>query len=97
VDVANIWNNGSVIESKLMRLAEAAFTESGDLAKVEGYVEDNGEAQWAVETALQHKVPLTVLAHSLFARYRSRQEESFAMKVVAVLRKQFGGHAVKEK
>ncbi len=97
VDVSRIWNNGSVIESKLMRLAEAAFREDKTLETIEGYVEDNGESQWTIETALQHKVPVTVLAHSLFARYRSRQEESFAMKVVAILRKQFGGHAVKEK
>lgn len=96
-EVANIWNNGSVIESKLMRLAEQAFREDKTLETITGYVEDNGEAQWTVETALQYKIPLTTLAHALFARYASRQEESFAMKVVAILRKQFGGHAVKEK
>lgn len=97
VDVANIWNNGSVIESKLMRLAEQAFKEDATLETIHGYVEDNGEAQWTIETALQHKIPVTTLAHALFMRYGSRQEESFAMKVVAILRKQFGGHAVKGK
>jgi len=97
VDVANIWNNGSVIESKLMRLAEQAFKEDSTLETIRGYVEDNGEAQWTIETALQHKIPVTTLAHALFMRYGSRQDESFAMKVVAILRKQFGGHAVQGK
>jgi 6-phosphogluconate dehydrogenase len=94
-EVANIWNNGSVIQSKLMKLAEQAFREDTTLDGVKGYIEDNGEAQWAVETSLEYKVPLTTLAHSLYMRYRSRQDDSFAAKVVAVLRKQFGGHAVK--
>lgn len=94
-EVANIWNNGSIIQSKLMLLAEEGFKEDNDLTSVKGYIEDNGEAQWSVETALQYKVPLTTLAHALFVRYRSRQDDSFAAKVVAVLRNRFGGHAVK--
>jgi len=94
--VSRIWNTGSVIESKLMGLAEKAFSEDGSLDNVKGYIDDNGEAQWSVETALQYKIPFTTLAHALFIRYRSRQDDSFAAKVVAVLRKQFGGHAVKE-
>lgn len=93
-DVARIWNTGSVIESKLMRLAHNAFSEDSSLDGIKGYIEDNGEAQWTIETALQYKIPVTTLAHSLFVRYRSRQEDSFAAKVVAVLRKQFGGHAI---
>ncbi len=94
-EIADIWNSGSIIQSKLMHLAEDAFKEDNDLTAVKGYVEDNGEAQWSVETALQYKVPLTTLAHSLFVRYRSRQEDSFSAKVVAVLRNRFGGHAIK--
>ncbi|MDQ3099021.1 MAG: decarboxylating 6-phosphogluconate dehydrogenase [bacterium] len=94
-EIADIWNSGSIIQSKLMMLAEDAFKEDNDLSSVRGYIEDNGEAQWSVETALQYKVPLTTLAHALFVRYRSRQDDSFAAKVVAVLRNRFGGHAVK--
>jgi 6-phosphogluconate dehydrogenase len=96
-DVAEIWNNGSIIQSKLMGLAVEAFKEDNDLSSIQGYIEDNGEAQWSVETALQYKVPLTSLAHSLFFRYQSRQDDSFAAKVIAILRKKFGGHAVKER
>ena len=95
--IARVWNHGSVIESKLMLLAETVFAEYGDLSSIVGYVEDNGETQWTVETALQYKIPLTTLAHALFARYASRREDSFAMKVVAALRHQFGGHSIKEK
>jgi 6-phosphogluconate dehydrogenase len=94
-EIADIWNSGSIIQSKLMMLAEDAFKEDNELTSVKGYVEDNGEAQWSVETALQYKVPLTTLAHALFVRYRSRQDDSFAAKVVAVLRNRFGGHAIK--
>lgn len=94
-EIADIWNSGSIIQSKLMRLAEDAFKEDNELNSIKGYIEDNGEAQWSVETALQYKVPLTTLAHALFVRYRSRQEDSFAAKVVAVLRNRFGGHAIK--
>jgi 6-phosphogluconate dehydrogenase len=95
-DVARIWNTGSVIESKIMRLALQAFEKDQTLDGVKGYIEDNGEAQWTIETALQYKIPVTTLAHSLFVRYRTRQDDSFAAKVVAVLRNQFGGHAIKQ-
>ncbi len=94
-EIADIWNSGSIIQSKLMRLAEDAFKEDNELSSIKGYVEDNGEAQWSIETALQYKVPVTTLAHALFVRYRSRQDDSFAAKVVAVLRNRFGGHAIK--
>lgn len=95
--LSNLWQHGSVIESKLVSLAGRAFEKDTRLESIKGYVEDNGETQWTVESALQYKVPMTTIAHSLFARYGSRQEDSFAMKVVAALRKEFGGHAVKEK
>ncbi len=96
-EIADIWNSGSIIQSKLMRLAEEAFKEDNSLESVKGYIEDNGEAQWSVEAALEYKIPLTTLAHSLFVRYSSRQEDSFSAKVIAVLRNRFGGHAVKNK
>lgn len=91
-----LWQHGSVIESKLVDLAGRAFGSDPRLEGIQGYVEDNGETQWTIESALKYKVPMTTIAHSLFARYVSRQDDSFAMKVVAALRKEFGGHAVKE-
>jgi 6-phosphogluconate dehydrogenase len=94
--VAAVWNHGSVVRSWLLELAERAFEQEGpDLAAIQGYVEDSGEGRWTIQEAIGHAVPATVLAHSLFARFTSRQEDSYAMKVAAALRNQFGGHAVK--
>jgi 6-phosphogluconate dehydrogenase len=94
--VAQVWNHGSVVRSWLLELAERAFAAEGsDLAKIKGYVADSGEGRWTIQEAIAHDVPMTALAHSLFARFTSRQEDSYAMKVAAALRNQFGGHAVK--
>ena len=93
--VSHLWNQGSVVRSWLLELAERAFAEDKNLDGLKGYVEDSGEGRWTVEAAISLGVPATVLAHSLFARFTSRQENSFAMKVLAALRNQFGGHAVK--
>jgi 6-phosphogluconate dehydrogenase len=94
--VAQVWNHGSVVRSWLLELAERAFeAEGGDLAKIKGYVADSGEGRWTIKEAIDHDVPMTALAHSLFARFASRQEDSYAMKVAAALRNQFGGHEVK--
>ncbi len=94
---ASVWNNGSVVRSWLLELAERAFEQDGtDLAGIKGYVADSGEGRWTILEAIAHDVPATVLAHSLFARFTSRQDDSFAMKVAAALRNQFGGHAVKK-
>ena len=94
--VAHVWNQGSVVRSWLLELAERAFTAEGsDLAKIKGYVADSGEGRWTVQEAIAHDVPLTALTHALFARFSSRQEDSYAMKVAAALRNQFGGHEVK--
>ncbi|MGH2377566.1 MAG: phosphogluconate dehydrogenase (NAD(+)-dependent, decarboxylating) [Candidatus Limnocylindria bacterium] len=96
-EVARVWNNGSVVRSWLLELAERAFEEEGtDLSGIRGWVEDSGEGRWTVNEAIAHEVPATVLAHALFARFVSRQEDSYAMKVAAALRAQFGGHAVKK-
>ena len=93
--VARVWNQGSVVRSWLLELAERAFEQEGtDLAAIKGYVQDSGEGRWTVIEAINHDVPATVLAHSLFARFTSRQDDSYAMKVAAALRNQFGGHAV---
>ena len=94
--VAQVWNHGSVVRSWLLELAERAFeAEGSDLAHIKGYVADSGEGRWTIEEAIAHDVPMTALAHALFARFSSRQEDSFAMKVAAALRNQFGGHELK--
>jgi 6-phosphogluconate dehydrogenase len=96
-EVARVWNNGSVVRSWLLELAERAFDQEGtDLKGIKGWVADSGEGRWTIQEAIAHDVPATVLAHSLFARFTSRQDDSFAMKVAAALRNQFGGHAVKK-
>ena len=95
--VANVWLQGSVVRSWLLELAERAFEQEGsDLAAIKGYVSDSGEGRWTINEAIAHDVPMTSLAHALFARFTSRQEDSYAMKVAAALRNQFGGHAVKK-
>jgi len=95
--VASVWMQGSVVRSWLLELAERAFEQEGsDLPNIKGWVADSGEGRWTILEAISHDVPATVLAHSLFARFVSRQEDSYAMKVAAALRNQFGGHAVKK-
>jgi 6-phosphogluconate dehydrogenase len=95
-EVAGIWRYGSVVRSWLLELLYAAFEEDGnDLEKIAGYVEDSGEGRWTVFEAINESVPTPVIAASLFARFASRQDESFGAKINAALRKQFGGHAVK--
>jgi len=94
--VAGIWRYGSVVRSWLLELAYRAFDQEGsDLAKIKGYVEDSGEGRWTVFEAINENVPAPVITLSLFRRFASRQDESFAAKVEAALRNQFGGHAVK--
>jgi 6-phosphogluconate dehydrogenase len=95
-EVAGIWRYGSVVRSWLLELLYAAFEEEGnELEKIAGYVEDSGEGRWTVFEAINESVPAPVIAASLFARFASRQDESYAAKINAALRKQFGGHAVK--
>jgi 6-phosphogluconate dehydrogenase len=94
--VAKVWMQGSVVRSWLLELLERAYAAEGtDLKNIKGWVADSGEGRWTVIEAINHDVPATVLAHSLFARFVSRQDDSYAMKVAAALRNQFGGHAVK--
>ena len=78
------------------RLAESAFHQDPELASIKGYVEDSGEGRWTVEEAIEKSVPVPVLMCSLFARFASREEDSFSAKVIAALRNEFGGHAVKK-
>ncbi|HEX3629973.1 MAG TPA: decarboxylating 6-phosphogluconate dehydrogenase [Candidatus Dormibacteraeota bacterium] len=93
--LAALWNHGSVVRSWLLELAESALENDPGLEHIRGYVEDTGEGRWTLEEAIEHAVPAPALAMSLFMRFRSRQEDSFAAKVLAALRNEFGGHAVK--
>ena len=94
--VSSLWNQGSVVRSWLLELAEAAFEQDANLDSVRGYAEDSGEGRWTVFEAIHEDVPAATIAGSLFARFASRQDDSFAMKVIAALRGQFGGHAIQE-
>lgn len=90
------WRHGSVVRSWLLDLLVAALEEDPGLAGVRGWAEDSGEGRWAVEEAVERAVPLPAISAALYARFASRQEDSPAMRVVAALRKQFGGHGVRE-
>ena len=93
--VAELWRHGSVVRSWLLDLLARALAEDPGLAGIKGYVEDSGEGRWTVEQAIESAVPLHVITSALYARFASRQDESFAAKVNAALRNQFGGHAVR--
>ncbi len=95
-EIAGIWRYGSVVRSWLLELLHAAFEKDGSqLEKIHGYVEDSGEGRWTIAEAIAENVPVPVISAALYARFASRQDESFAAKVTAALRNQFGGHAVK--
>lgn len=92
--VIQAWSNGTVVRSWLQQLLAKALKEDPGFAAISGYTEDSGEGRWTVEEAISHRVPMPVIAASLFARFASRQEDSPTMKAVSALRNQFGGHAV---
>lgn len=92
--VIQAWTNGTVVRSWLQQLLAKALKEDPGFAAISGYTEDSGEGRWTVEEAISHRVPMPVIAASLFARFASRQEDSPTMKAVSALRNQFGGHAV---
>jgi 6-phosphogluconate dehydrogenase len=94
--IAAVWNRGSVVRSWLNELAERAFEKDVDLKDLRGYVEDSGEGRWTVQEAIDLDVPAPVITLSLLTRLRSRQADSFSAKVIAALRNEFGGHAVKK-
>jgi len=93
--ISAVWNRGSVVRSWLNELAERAFAKDADLTALKGYIEDSGEGRWTVKEAIDLDVPAPVITLSLLARFRSRQADSFGAKVIAALRNEFGGHAVK--
>ena len=93
--IAEIWRHGSVVRSWLLDLTAAALREDPDLASIQAYVDDSGEGRWTVEESIDLSVPAPVITASLQARFRSRQEQPFGAKLLAAMRAQFGGHAVK--
>ena len=95
--VARLWTHASVVRSWLLDLLVRALEEDPKLADIRGYVEDSGEGRWTLHEAIERSVPVPALAAALFARFSSRQRESFSAKIIAALRNQFGGHAVKAK
>jgi 6-phosphogluconate dehydrogenase len=89
------WQRGTVVRSWLLELLVRALEQDPEFEHIEGFVEDSGEGRWTIEEALNHAVPMPTISASIFARFVSRQKDSPAMKAVAALRNQFGGHAVK--
>ncbi len=94
--ISKVWNHGSVVRSWLNELAELAFAHDPNLDQLKGFVEDSGEGRWTVQEAIDLDVPAPVITLSLLARLRSRQADSFSAKVIAALRNEFGGHAVRK-
>ncbi|PXY31676.1 phosphogluconate dehydrogenase (NAD(+)-dependent, decarboxylating) [Prauserella muralis] len=94
--VIKAWQRGTVVRSWLLDLLVRALDEDPELDDLEGYVEDSGEGRWTLEEAINNAVPAPVISAALFARFASRQQDSAAMRAVAALRNQFGGHAVKK-
>ena len=92
--VAHLWNQGSVVRSWLLELAELAFRKDRDLSKIGGYVEDSGEGRWTLQQAIDTGVPSPVISAALFQRFRSRKSDPLSDRVLAALRNEFGGHAV---
>ncbi|MAT40317.1 MAG: 6-phosphogluconate dehydrogenase (decarboxylating) [Ectothiorhodospiraceae bacterium] len=95
--VSSVWQYGSVIRSWLLELAELALADDPKLASLQPYVSDSGEGRWTIQAAIDLDVPAPVITQALFARFESRQDNSFAYRMLAALRNQFGGHAVKKK
>ena len=91
-EIAEVWRRGSVLSSWLLDLAAAALRQDPDLAQYQGRVEDSGEGRWTVMAAVEEAVPADVLTAALYTRFRSRQEHTFAEKILSAMRKGFGGH-----
>jgi 6-phosphogluconate dehydrogenase len=91
-DIAELWRRGSVVGSWLLDLTAMALAESPDLKEYKGFVQDSGEGRWTVVAAVEEAVPADVLTAALFTRFRSRQEHTFAEKVISAMRQKFGGH-----
>jgi 6-phosphogluconate dehydrogenase len=91
-DIAEVWRRGSVISSWLLDLTAMALAENPNLSEYEGYVQDSGEGRWTIQAAVDEAVPVDVLSAALFVRFRSRQQHTFAEKMLSAMRQKFGGH-----
>ena len=94
--ISKVWQHGSVIRSWLLELSHLALSNDPELEKIKGYVQDSGEGRWTVQAAIDLDVPAHIITASLYNRFQSRENDSFAMKMLAALRNEFGGHAVKK-
>ena len=91
-DIAEVWRRGSVVSSWLLDLTAIALAENPMLSEYSGFVQDSGEGRWTIEAAIDEAVPVDVLSAALFVRFRSRQEHTFAEKMLSAMRQKFGGH-----
>jgi 6-phosphogluconate dehydrogenase len=91
-DIAEVWRRGSVVSSWLLDLTAIALAEDVELSEFSGHVEDSGEGRWTIQAAIEEAVPAEVLSAALYTRFRSRQDHTFAEKILSAMRKQFGGH-----
>src|SRR5215475_12146921 len=91
-DIAEVWRRGSVVSSWLLDLTAMALAESPALSEYTGFVQDSGEGRWTIQAAIDEAVPAEVLSAALYARFRSRQEHTFAEKMLSAMRQKFGGH-----
>jgi 6-phosphogluconate dehydrogenase len=96
-DISEVWRRGSVVSSWLLDLSAMALVENPTLSEYEGFVQDSGEGRWTVQAALDEAVPAGVLTAALFARFRSRQDHTFADKMLSAMRQKFGGHIEQSK
>jgi 6-phosphogluconate dehydrogenase len=87
-----VWRRGSVVSSWLLDLTAVALTENPTLSEYQGYVQDSGEGRWTIQAAIDEAVPVDVLSAALFVRFRSRQQHTFAEKLLSAMRQKFGGH-----
>jgi 6-phosphogluconate dehydrogenase len=94
--IASLWTHGSVVRSWLLDLTARALAEDHDLSTLKGYVDDSGEGRWTIQEGIERAVPLPVITAAVFTRFRSREDNPFAERLLAALRNQFGGHAVKK-
>jgi 6-phosphogluconate dehydrogenase len=94
-EVAEVWRHGSVVRSWLLDLAARALKDDPNLDELDDYVEDSGEGRWTVQTAIEQGIPAPSIALALFQRFGSQQDSSYAAKMIAALRREFGGHSVR--
>ena len=95
--VSRVWQNGSLIQSLFLDWVQEILSEDSELSDLQGYVQDSGECKWAIKTAIDLEIPVPGMYYSLVNRFQSREPDAFALKLIAALRKKFGGHSIKKK